>query len=523
MCMKQILLVILSITFIGYSFAQSDRYIDRIFPEISVDQNVTYGVNATVLFVLRDSQAIPQPLRMDVYTPNGDVEALRPLVLVFHSGNFLPYPQNGSVSGTMRDSSVVDICRKLASMGYVAASVDYRLGWDPTNPSKDIRVFTLINAAYRGIQDARTCIRFFKRDVAENGNTWKVDTSRITLFGLGTGGYIAANCGALDRYIKIPTASDGKFLIDPGTGTPLPMVLEGVNGNIYGTSVGIVPPPLAPLLRLPPGDTLCYPNHVGYSSDFQLGVNLGGAIADTAWIDPNQVAVISVHNPQDRFAPYKEGLVLVPVTPPLEVVKVQGSYLIQLVNSALGNNKYESVSKNFNDPISLTTRLNNDGLDGLFPIITQNPFDSSPWDYWDPATNLNHANGIRTNPDMTAEKGQRYIDSILAFFAPRACVALNLNCNLSRFISNTKNFKNEDVGLRIVPVPANDRVTISVAPNLTINHAVVYDANGKVVYQINGNNANAVNVNRGNLENGFYYTTLQLSNGRKVGAKIIFN
>lgn len=48
-------------------------------------------------------------------------------------------------------------------MGYVVASVDYRLGWDPVNTSKDIRVFSLINAAYRGVQDASTCIRFSKR------------------------------------------------------------------------------------------------------------------------------------------------------------------------------------------------------------------------------------------------------------------------------------------------------------------------------------------------------------------------
>ncbi len=498
------------------------RYIDPVFDSYSVQRDVTYGVNATLLLLSIAKEAVAQPLNMDIYTPDGDAETARPLVMVYHTGNFLPYPQNGSTSGTIRDSSVVDICRKLAKMGYVAASVDYRLGWDPTNTSKDLRVFTLINAAYRGIQDARTCIRFFKKDVSINGNTWKIDTSKMTIFGLGTGGYLAANAGALDNYIKIPTASNGKFLIDPGTG-PIPMIIESVNGDIHGTSVGIVPPQLAPVLKLPAGDTLCYPNHIGYSSNFQLGVNLGGAIADTAWIDANQVPVISVHNPQDRFAPYKEGIVNVPVSPPLEVVTVQGSYLIQLVNTALGNNGYETESRKFNDPVSLNCRKSNDGLDGLFPINTLNPFDSSPWDYWDPVTNVNHANGIRTNPDMTTEKGQRYIDSILTFFAPRACVALKLNCDLSKYYTATIDPKVNQTELVVVPVPAHDFVGVGVSSENVIKTAILYDANGKSVLTQNGNETNIMQINRNNLDNGIYIVKLRLNNGKQICGKVVFN
>ena len=133
-----------------------ERYLDQVFSEVNVQKDVVYGVNATILLQRQVGEAVPQALRLDLYTPVGDTRTDRPLVIYLHTGNFLPWPQNGGASGTRSDSTVVDICTKLAKMGYVVASASYRLGWDPTNTVKDIRVFTLLNAAYRGVQDART-------------------------------------------------------------------------------------------------------------------------------------------------------------------------------------------------------------------------------------------------------------------------------------------------------------------------------------------------------------------------------
>lgn len=87
----------------------------------------------------------------------------------------------------------------------------------------------------------------FQKDVTENGNRFGIDTARISVWGQGTGGYVAANLGALDSYSKIPTASDGKFLISTPVGI-LPMVIEGINGNLNATSAGIVPPGFGALL-----------------------------------------------------------------------------------------------------------------------------------------------------------------------------------------------------------------------------------------------------------------------------------
>ena len=516
--MKKNLLLFVTILFSSGILLSQERYLDPVFNNVKIDRAVTYGINATILLQKIVGQAIPQPLVMDVYSPEGDTRTDRPLVLYFHTGNFLPYPQNMSVSGTRTDSSVVEICTRLAKMGYVVASCDYRLGWDPTNTSKDFRVFTLINAAYRGIQDARTAIRYFKKSVAESNNPFGIDSSKIVLWGQGTGGYVSVNCSALDNYIKIPTASEGKFLISIG-GNVVPMIIPAIHGDIYGTSVGIVPPELAPILQLPAGDTLCYPNHVGYNSDFNLAVNMGGAIADTGWLDPGQKPVISIHTTNDPFAPYVEGIVLVPVTPPLEVVKVQGSYLIQKLSNEYGNNNFSTQAQLFKDVHTQAANALNDGYEGLYPILRANRFDSSPWDFW-ASTNINDTIGRKTNPDMSPEKARLFIDTIIAYTAPRACLALGLNCDLGRY-TGTKNLDPASVGLEIVPNPAQDVIHISTYSDFPIESAYVMDINGKCFRTIEKVNSNQLTINRSNLNSGMYIIKLQFEKGEAY-SKVIF-
>ncbi|MBL7775231.1 MAG: carboxylesterase family protein, partial [Saprospiraceae bacterium] len=314
------------------------RYLHPVFAEneISVTSNVVYGFNTTVLAF---PTLIKQPLIMDVYRPASDTETNRPVVLYLHTGNFLPFqnPQtgdpgfNGSCGGTIRDSSVVYACRQLARMGYVAAAVDYRLGWNPLASSDVDRRYGIINATYRGIQDTRSAIRYFKKTVFDGNNTWGIDTTKIVVWGQGTGGYLSLNSVFLDNYAKIPLSSGGKFLWDhdQNAGTPpIPMIIEGINGNIFGTSVGRNPTT---------GDTLCHINTPGHTSNFQLAVNMAGACADSAWIDAGQTPILSFHVPYDQFAPYGEGIVNVPGTN-LQVVQVQGSYAIQQMLEAFGNN-----------------------------------------------------------------------------------------------------------------------------------------------------------------------------------------
>ena len=133
------LALLLSLFCTGLLNAQT-RYLGPVFGSVNFTDNVTYGVNATVLYYSVFGQAVPQALKLDVYQPGGDTETKRPLVIYLHTGNFLPFYNpsnptqagfNGSCGGTRNDSACVEICTRLAKMGYVAASADYRLGWNP--------------------------------------------------------------------------------------------------------------------------------------------------------------------------------------------------------------------------------------------------------------------------------------------------------------------------------------------------------------------------------------------------------
>jgi poly(3-hydroxybutyrate) depolymerase len=375
---------------------------------------VVYGVNATVLYYSVLNEAVPEALKMDIYTPAGDVETNRPLLLFFHTGNFLPYPLNGGTGGSKTDSVAVEICSRFARMGYVVASCDYRLGWNPIAPTQPERSYTLLNAAYRGVQDCRTAVRYFRKTIAEAGNPYGVDGSKIAVWGDGTGGYIAFAAATLDNWLE-DIAMIPKFNWDPfGTG-PIPMVIEQVNGNADGTSVGINPQT---------GDTLCYPNHEAYTSEFDVMVNMGGAMGDISWLEDNSTPMISFHVPTDPFAPYQEGIVIVPTTDE-QVVAVSGSYSVQAQANAFSNNAIFQLADVWTPTLAYTNaaNANNNGYYGLYPIMRSgaNIYDSSPWQWWDPAVVApdNHANGLLTNPDMSATKARMFIDSIQNYAAPR--------------------------------------------------------------------------------------------------------
>ncbi|MGB0247557.1 MAG: hypothetical protein ACPGAB_03455, partial [Flavobacteriales bacterium] len=147
------------------AFSQLDaqvRYINEVFSDVDVTTDVVYGSNVTVLPLLQGAAPAAQPLACDIYEPAGDTETDRPLIIYIHTGNFLPQYLNGSAVGTKSDSTAVELCTRYAKMGYVVASIDYRLGWNPLAETQSDRAFQLINAAYRGVQDARTAVRFFR-------------------------------------------------------------------------------------------------------------------------------------------------------------------------------------------------------------------------------------------------------------------------------------------------------------------------------------------------------------------------
>ena len=114
---------------------------------------------------------------MDIYEPT-DGSTNRPLIIYLHTGSFLPRYINNTPTGYKDDSATVEMCYEFARKGYVVASIAYRQGWDPRSLDENVRRSTIINAAYKGVQDLHACIRWWKENVAAYGNTFSIDTTK---------------------------------------------------------------------------------------------------------------------------------------------------------------------------------------------------------------------------------------------------------------------------------------------------------------------------------------------------------
>ncbi len=496
--------------------AQTTRYLTPIFDDVTVEVDIAYATNISIL----SSPPQRETLMLDLYTPADDTETSRPLVILFHTGNFLPRPFNGLVSGTRKDFPVVECARRLAQLGYVAAVVDYRLGWNPISSGINQRTGTLVNAVYRGIQDARSCVRFFRADAIDANNQYGICPERVICWGIGTGGYIATGANTLDSYEQLLTP---KFLHSE---TDEPFVVESIHGDPFGTAVGLNPAT---------GDTLSLPNTPGYDYKIQMAVSMGGATIDTSWIDSSDGAFLGFHVPEDPFIPYMEDYLVIPTSGEL-ILEVQGSYTILQKANRLGLNANFNPS---NDPFTLAANRYNDGLEGLYPLprpASPNPFDTTsfeyeaaPWDWWDtdfwamqphpncpvsfPLSECNFDIIARiNNPDASEEKGNGYLDSIFGYFAPRAYAHLNLVADYCAPLSSKENLTAMDVDLRVMPNPSAGDVIFSSAVDRPMEVVEIFQLSGQRLSSDIVEN-HQFTWRRGSWAGGLYIARIKFSDG----------
>ena len=425
---------------IGAVQAQAQtRYLDEVFDDVNVTSNVVYGENITVITAL----PAPQELLMDIYEPAGDTETDRPVLLYFHTGNFLPPFVNGSPLGTKNDNTAVEICTRYAKKGYVVASVDYRLGWNPLAATQQERTTQLIQAAYRGVQDSRTAVRFFRMTDAEQGDPYGIDPTKVGMIGEGTGGYITLASATISDYNDIILDDTGspitKFWYDPGNGSFVPMVVESIHGDPDATTDTYAPASAG-------GFQLCMANHTGYSSDFDFQMNMGGALGDLNWLDEGDMPMVSFQTPYDPFAPYETAVLIVPTTTE-PVVEVSGAYDIhEEINGYATNNNAVFADFGLEDPAA----DDNNGWDGLFPVMNQldangnptEPYDSAPWQWWDydAAALINPtvaATQLSLNPTMGEAEAMSWIDQIDDYNTPRMGISMGL-LNENSFNTGTR-------------------------------------------------------------------------------------
>ena len=497
----------------GSGMAQ-ERYLQEVFTGVEVTADVPFALNISVL----TGTPAPVELFCDVYQPAGDTETERPLILVAHTGSFLPPLFNGGTTGARSDSVVVETCKRLARQGFVAAAYTYRLGWLPESDDQNIRTGTLLQAAYRGVQDTRSAVRFFRKTVAEDGNPYGIDPEKIGIWGIGTGGYLSAGAATLDRWEEVTLE---KFI---NSVTFQPFVDSTLLGNLYGTTE----------------KPLCLPNHVEYSDDIAIALNMGGAIGDTAWLEGNIVPpMLGYHCLRDPFAPFNYGPVIVPTTGDF-VVFVSGTrQMVEISNNYGYNDVLKDIPASV-DPIQqiveifktvdvtlpgdVTIKL---GTDNMYPFITEG-FESGPWDWWSKpqldiivsltnqalGTDFNadtlHNNGLLTNPGMSKEKASAYLDTIFLYSSPRICAALDLGCG---FTSSVEELDPSEVGFSFGPNPASDRIEIRTDAEFPIEHVSMYDLNGRLVLKHIDVNESRFGFQVGHLTPGMYLMKTEFEKG----------
>ncbi len=259
---KPFQLLCLGIFFSTVAFSQFDCQNGRFSYEIfnsTISSDVTYGSAYNV-------NGQTQSLELDIYQPQGDTAAVRPLLIMAHGGSFI----GGSKTGT----DVVFICQKFAKMGYVVASIEYRLGFGGFLPTEE----SATNAVYRATGDMRAAVRFFRSTVV-NGNPYKIDPDYIFAGGVSAGAFMALHLAYLDEVNEIPPSVDTTALGG----------IEGNSGNL------------------------------GYSSEVRAIVNLCGAIGDTAWINSGDTPCLSMHGTNDGTVPYGSDVITVLFIPLMEV------------------------------------------------------------------------------------------------------------------------------------------------------------------------------------------------------------
>jgi len=536
MHMKNIFTLLLLCVF-AISVNAQDRYLDEVFSDITVTTGVEYGVNGTVFTLASAMEVLPESLLMDIYEPSGDTETSRPLVLLFHTGNFLPNVLNGQIAGTRQDSSVVEICTRLARRGYVAASCDYRLGWNPLADSQPIRALGLIQAAYRGIQDGRNAIRFFRSDAAGN-NDYGIDTDRITAFGVGTGGYLVLGMAGLSEFREIIETTNGpaKFLLDRNGDGEIddPMVVEAFHGDINGVNLTVTPEDGSSVaFGLPPGDTTNYSNFSSFDNDFNLCINVGGALGDISWLADNFTPILSVQSPFDQFAPYDDAVLIVPTTGD-PVVQVQGSLSIGRAQEESGLNQIWKDAT-YNDAITQaaidnSAEAGHEYVEGVFPFIR--PRNSLGLDegvvinWWDPeaispagapwnvvphpAGGTFHTDGLNLNEGMSAEKSRANIDDVLGYLLPRMVVALDLPA-AANFTSSVEELLDNSF-VKVSPNPISSFANISTG-DINMIDVFIYDIKGQLVKAERNINRNNFQLNKGNLNAGMYNMQIRFEEG----------
>lgn len=198
-------------------------------------------------------------LRMDVYYPETEDFKNRPLLMLIHGGAFF--------NGDKSSEAFVKWSEHFASMGYVVANINYRIGFLPITP------FNVDRAGYCAVQDAYAAMCYMLR----HAEKYKINPDWLFVGGSSAGGITALNLAFMRNWNR-PKCTYGylldvlNFFYDLGD-------IETVNANMV------------------PYDRTTF--------NIKAVVNMWGALHDVKMLDNSkQTAILSFHGDADSIVAY---------------------------------------------------------------------------------------------------------------------------------------------------------------------------------------------------------------------------
>ena len=162
--------------------AQNTRFIDEVFDTVTVTEDIVYGNAPDLPFIfLFEWNTFDIDLHMDIYEPEGDSMEDRPVIIFAHSGAFF--------IGSKNAQDMVALCEAAAKRGYVAVSMEYRLGLNILSSYSGER------AVYRGVQDGSAAIRFLR----EFHSDFNIDYDKIFFWGSSAGSFVGLHLSYIEE------------------------------------------------------------------------------------------------------------------------------------------------------------------------------------------------------------------------------------------------------------------------------------------------------------------------------------
>ena len=187
-------------------------------------------------------------LTMDLYLPTNDYLKERPLIVFIHGGAFF--------IGSKTDNPIVLWCKHYAELGYAVASINYRMGFRPTQASIE-------RCGYAAVQDAHAALRY----LVHNKDKYRINPDYIFVAGSSAGSITALNLAFMTNDSRPASSKGDKKNPDMGG--------IGTSGN-------------------------------GITAPFKIHAiaNMWGAVSDINMLKNSHTDIISFHGDADHIVPH---------------------------------------------------------------------------------------------------------------------------------------------------------------------------------------------------------------------------